>query len=150
MSWGETIFLKNFIKGEKVFIGAKDVSLRVLDEDIQVGSESEPSIVTCKFVPKLSGTVYIKVTPIRIGTNYTAQPYIVSIYKNSLDNIIRSMTSKTPVVNEPLYCPINVDDDNEYIITLHKTSGGLTASVSVQVEVNGMVVDSNYFSVVEE
>ena len=70
MSWGETIFLKNLIKGEKTIVSGT--------------SAIAPAYVNSKyytFTPKLNGVIKIKVDVIVSGESYAE--LLIYVYENS-------------------------------------------------------------------
>jgi hypothetical protein len=131
MSWGETIFLRNIIKGEKRLVASEGV-LAVIDDAI--------------FAPKIDGLVKIKTIVTQTSSTSTGT-YTLSIYEDG--DLIRTVSAETYAKGEvvELFADIAVSKGAEYTATL-KRSGGASWS-NTPISVCGQVTDANYFDVVK-
>lgn len=131
MSWGETIFLRNIIKGEKRLV-ASEGTIAVIDDAV--------------FVPRINGVVKIKTIATQTTELYTAT-YTLSIYENG--NLIKTVSAQTYAKGEivELSADIAVSKGAEYTATF-KRSGGASYS-NTPISVCGQVTDANYFDVVK-
>lgn len=132
MSWGETIFLRNIIKGEKRLVVSEGV-IALIDDAI--------------FAPKIDGVVKIKTIVTQTSTNYIGD-YELSIYENEV--LIKKVLGETFSKGESveLSADISVSNRAEYTATIKRTGGGASYS-NTPISVCGQVTDVNYFDVVK-
>lgn len=127
MSWGETLFLKNFIKGEKTFVGGT--------------SAISPAYVNSKyynFTPKLDGVITI----IGNATNkHDNDEYLNVSVMSANGTVYTKSISIPPLSNLPVEINIAIEKDVWYRLSL----GGNSWITIGDFYFCGQVTDYNYF-----
>lgn len=129
MSWGETIFLRNIIKGEKRLVVSEGV-IAVIDNAI--------------FAPKIDGVVKIK-TIVTQTSSSGMGTYTLSIYEDGTLTKTVSGITYAEEENVEISVDIGVSKGSQYTATL-KRSGSASYS-NTPITVCGQVTDANYFDV---
>jgi hypothetical protein len=143
MSWGETIFLRNFIKGEKTFIATSDTVLKVLG-NISITSSTGTPAGKFSFIPKVSGAVNIRITSPIVTGGYSLSPLRLIVYKDGtqISTYTFNQSKNEEVIN---LHSLNIVKDAKYSFAVQATDDGLASNSNPKLEICAIVVDSNYY-----
>ena len=134
MSWGETIFLKNFIKGQKVFVGGTSAIAPAATTD------SIHNLTYYTFTPKVDGVITIKASLYTTHQNGCTAKIVLhggetTLYSEEI--VVPYMSPAT------YYFDFQINRNNVYEITIERNTGdGLPVG---NCYFCGQVTDYNYF-----
>ena len=133
MSWGETLFLKNFIKGEKTFC--------VSDAVIAISWDNSGKY---SFVPKLDGVVRFKSNVRKVSNNYRS--IRMEVFENGTLKATSFESGDLQYLEEKeIYVDVSVKSGKTYTSNLALSSDGTGYYGNDGIKVCGQVTDYNYF-----
>jgi hypothetical protein len=135
--------LDELILGEKTFVATSDTTLKVLGTITPI-SASETPTGQFSFIPKLSGTINIRIiSPIVTGM-YDPYPLKLIVFKDNVQ--ISTYTFEQSEEEQTIYLhSINIVKDAEYSFAIQKTSAVLSSQSNPKLEISAIVADSNYY-----
>lgn len=143
MSWAQALFLKRVINGEKTFVATSDTILKVLGSITPITPNTTPT-GKFSFIPKLSGTVNIRITSPIVTGQYSTDPLKLIVFKDNVQ--ISTYTFYQSKAEQTIYLhSINIVKDAKYSFAIQNTSGGLNSQSNPKLEISAIVVDSNYY-----
>lgn len=135
--------LDELILGEKTFVATSDTTLKVLGSTRPITSSAIP-VGKFSFIPKLSGTINIRITSPIVTGHYGTRPINLIVFENGVQ--ISSYTFEQSTDEQTIYLhSINILKDAKYSFDIQQTSGGLADYSEAKLEICAIVVDSNYY-----
>ena len=135
--------LDELILGEKTFVATSDTTLKVLGTITPIPASATPT-GHFSFIPKLSGTVNIRIISPIVTGNKGTHPLNLIVFENGVQisayEFNQSETEQT--IN---HHSINIIKDAEYSFDVKLTFGGLSSYTYPKLEISAIVVDSNYY-----
>lgn len=135
--------LDELILGEKTFVATSDTTLKVLGTITPITASATPT-GQFSFIPKLSGTINIRIISPIVTGSYPLRPLKLIVFKDNVQ--ISTYTFEQSKGEQTIYLySINIVKDAEYSFTIQNTSDGLTSYSSPKLEISAIVADSNYY-----
>lgn len=135
--------LDELILGEKTFIATSDTTLKVLGTITPIAASATPT-GQFSFIPKLSGTINIRIiSPIVTGT-YSPYPLKSIVFKDGaqISTYTFNQSKEEQTIN---YHSINIVKDAQYSFAVQRTNDGISDYSEPKLEICAIVVDSNYY-----
>ena len=133
MSWGETLFLKNFIKGEKTFCAS--------DSTIAISYDTSGQY---SFVPKINGVVRFFTNVTKATNNYRST--WIEVYENgSLKAKSVESGDLTLGATKKVFIDVIVTKGKTYTSNILSSSDGSGYFINDGIKIGGQVTDYNYF-----
>lgn len=135
--------LDELILGEKIFIATPDTILKVLGTIKPINYNATPT-GKFSFIPKLSGTINIRISSPVVTGSYGLSPLKLIVFKDDVQ--ISTGTFNQSREEETIYLySINIVKDAKYSFAIQLTDGGLSSYSIPKLEISAIVVDSNYY-----
>jgi hypothetical protein len=135
--------LDELILGEKTFVATSDTTLKVLGTITPISASATPT-GRFSFIPKLSGTINIRIISPIVTGQYGPSPLKLIVFKDNVQ--ISTYTFEQSEEEQTIYLhSINIVKDAEYSFAIQKTSGGLSSQSNPKLEISAIVADSNYY-----
>lgn len=133
--------LDELILGEKTFIATSDTILKVLGT---ITPKSGTPTGQFSFIPKLSGTINIRIISPVVTGSYSVSPLKLIVFKDDVQ--ISTGTFNQSKEQETIYLhSINIVKDAKYSFAIQITESGLSSYSIPKLEISAIVVDSNYY-----
>lgn len=135
--------LDELILGEKTFVATSDTILKVLGSITPITASAAPT-GKFSFIPKLSGTVNIKITSPIVTGQYSPSPVKLIVFKDGTQISTYTFSQSKTEQTTYLYS-LNIVKDAKYSFDIQRTSDGLYSCSNAKLEIAAIVVDSNYY-----
>ena len=135
--------LDELILGEKTFVATSDTTLKVLGTITPIPTSATPT-GRFSFIPKLSGTVNIRITSPIVTGQYSPRPLKLIVFKDGTQNSTYTFEQSKTEQTIHLY-PINIVKDAKYSFAIQQTSDALATYSAPRLEISAIVADSNYY-----
>lgn len=143
MSWAQALFLKRVINGEKTFVATSDTILKVLGNITPIVPNATPT-GKFSFIPKLSGTINIRITSPIVTGQYSVRPLKLIVFKDGVRFSTYTFTQSKSEQTTYLHS-LNIVKDAKYSFDIQITDSGLSSYSDAKLEISAIVVDSNYY-----
>ena len=135
--------LDELILGEKTFIATSDTILKVLGT-ITPTTSSETPTGQFSFIPKLPGTINIRIISPVVTGSYSVSPLKLIVFKDDVQ--ISTGTFNQSKEQETIYLhSINIVKNAKYSFAIQRTGSGISSYSIPKLEISAIVVDSNYY-----
>ena len=135
--------LDELILGEKTFVATSDTILKVLGSITPIVPHLTPT-GKFSFIPKLSGTVNIRITSPIVTGQYHSSPVNLIVFKDGVR--ISTYTFRQSNTEQTIYLhSINIVKDAKYSFDIQRTDAGLSSYSDAKLEISAIVADSNYY-----
>lgn len=135
--------LDELILGEKTFVATPDTILKALGT-ITLTSADETPTGQFSFIPKLSGTINVRIVSPIVTGQYPTYPLKSIVFENDVQ-VSTYIFEQSKEEQTICLHSINIVKDAKYSFAIQKTKSGLNSQTSPKLEISAIAVDSNYY-----